>query len=138
MSQVMVARLPHVEWGERVSKRSILITSVGYMAREVISAATDPSVRTQLKSKMIAEVQLALQSLHDLQFSHCDLCLNNVFYEEAKDGNPARFFLADLEYLSPIDGLVPIKNLRLESGMEIPRTPLHFDELNYQLSYVSS
>jgi hypothetical protein len=56
-----------------------------------------------------------------MQFAHCDLRLANVFYEEAtdRDGRPERFFLADLEYVTPLNEPTPDKNLRLS-----PRSPL--------------
>lgn len=122
-------KLPYVEWGERMaSSRSILITSIGYMAIHVLGRINDDSQRQEMYTKMIREVRMGLDSLHELGFAHCDLCIDNVFYEEAMN----RFFLDDLEYLTPVEDAAPIKNMRLSDGMAVPESAKQLDELNFQ------
>ena len=41
-------------------------------------------------------------------------------------------FIGDLEYLTPLQEPVPLKNLRLFHGASVPSTPLELDELNFR------
>jgi hypothetical protein len=87
----------------------------------------------QMKSMAIDHVRKGLDSLHGMQFAHCDLCLANVFYEEATDGRPERVFLADLEYMTPLNEPIPDKNLRLSPTIPgVPSIPLELDEVNFR------
>ena len=131
MDTVIRAHLPHVEWGETLPDNAILITSVGYMAKDFLRRVHDPESKAQLEVKLIEDVREGLNSLHNLSLAHCDLCLENVFYEEARDDKPGRFFIGDLEYLTPLQEPVPLKNLRLFQGASVPSIPLELDELNF-------
>lgn len=132
MDVVIRKCLPHVEWGYRVDASSIFITSVGFMAKKVLSNIQDGADRKAMRDKMIQEVKDGLDSLHFLKLAHCDLCLDNVFYEESSQSCPSgRFFLEDLEYLTPFDGAIPNKNLRLPQGCVRPSSVKDLDHLNY-------
>ena len=129
---IIRAHLPHVEWGNILSENTVLITSVGCRVRDVLSRLLDPESKAQLKVKLIEDVREGLNSLHNLELAHCDLCLESVFYEEARFDRPGRFFISDLEYLTPLHESVPLKNLRLYPGSGVPSTPLELDELNFR------
>jgi hypothetical protein len=133
MDYVIQKHLDYVEWGTRVPhSSSVIISSIGIMAKRVLSNIKDASRRTAMRDKMIREVQAGLDSLHSMQLAHCDICLDNVFFEEPTAAFvEGRFFLDDLEYITPLDGVIPNKNLRLPVGCTIPDSPLKLDELNY-------
>ena len=79
IDSVIRAHLSHVEWGETLPDNGILITSVGYMAKDFLRRVHDPESKAQLEVKLIEDVREGLNSLHNLSLAHCDLCLENVF-----------------------------------------------------------
>ena len=135
MAGIIEARLGHVEWGRRIEgTKAIKIDILGYMVRQYYMRLGPTSIRRQFKDKILREVRLGLNELHSAGYAHCDLCLDNVFYDDSSD----RVFLGDLEYLTPLDAAHPAKNIRLPPGsvtFVVPQTAQGCDELGYSFMW---
>jgi hypothetical protein len=74
---------------------------------------------------LLQNIRTALDGLHANGFAHCDLTLDNVFFDEKMDC----FFLDDLEYLSNVDEPPPSKNFRTTKNCNSGR---ELDEENFK------
>ena len=66
-----------MEWEYRVNGSSILITRIGV---QLSTAITDLLIT---KDSSIEQVEAGLAELHGIGFAHCDLKLDNIFYDES-------------------------------------------------------
>lgn len=95
--EVYSHRLEHVEWGEKVPDihNAIMVTRVGFKIRDSLAAGYIS------RDNVIAHVRLGLEELHRIGFAHCDVVVDNVFF------NDGVAFLDDLEYLTPLSSPAP-------------------------------
>jgi tRNA A-37 threonylcarbamoyl transferase component Bud32 len=92
IAEVYDAHLEHVEWGSRKNGRAILITRVGLRLKDALHQ------RLVTTSNAVKQIRRGLDELHGIGYGHCDLVLDNVFFDE----ETGTVFLGDLEYLTPI------------------------------------
>jgi len=77
-------KLANVEYGT-VNGVSITIHRIGNKLRNVISNLD--------KQDVLAQVESGMKQLHEMNYAHCDICLDNIFVEDN-----GTVFLGDLEY----------------------------------------
>lgn len=122
IATVYEAHLPNVEWGEVPdrSRKSITIRRIG---KRLLTA-----LREHLVTKDQIRVQLtqAVEQLHQIGLAHCDICLENAFFDEPTNS----VFLDDLEYLTPIRDPPP-HHTRIPPDAQIA-TALELDMLQLQ------
>jgi hypothetical protein len=92
-------KLPNVEWGELParSRKTITITRIG---KQLLTALRE---RLVTKEQIRTQLQEAIAQLHTIGLAHCDICLENAFYDESTNS----VFLDDLEYLTPVEDPPP-------------------------------
>jgi hypothetical protein len=82
-------KLNNVETGT-VNGRSITITRVGSKLIDAMRA------RCMDLEQVYNEMCLGVRQLHDHNYAHCDICVDNIFVDSVEDGG--HVFLGDLEY----------------------------------------
>lgn len=82
-------KLPNIEWGT-VNGKSITISRVGSTLRDAMR------VRHLNREEIFDQVSRGVAQLHTNGFSHCDICVDNIFVDDLDDGG--QVFLGDLEY----------------------------------------
>lgn len=127
MQEIVEADLDHVEYGERLSDRVFLIKTVGEMLRVYLSRFTPGAQKDRAKNEVMDAVRIGLEKIHEKGFAHCDICVDNVFFDEAKG-----IFLGDLEYLTPLDNPPPKMHHRLQRVSKIPDTARQLDEFELE------
>jgi hypothetical protein len=85
-------KLKHVEWGYSHTSGSVIITRVGYRLKDAIRN------EVTTKKQAIEDVKAGLEELHQNDFAHGDVRIDNVFVDQNGIS-----FLDDLEYLTAID-----------------------------------
>eukprot|EP01041_Mallomonas_annulata_P006272 gene6272-12703_t len=109
-------KLPHVEWGVVIGQNKLLITRVGMRIQRAIM---DELITKELA---IEHIRLALEELHAIGLAHCDVFIENVFYDKVT----CCAFLADLEYLTPLNEPAPnTKIFGCEPTTAVPYHTLH-------------
>jgi hypothetical protein len=123
IATVYAANLPNVEWGEvpERSRKTIVIKRIG---KRLLTALRE---RLVTKEQIIAQLRLAIGQLHEIGFAHCDICLENAFYDESTNS----VFIDDLEYLTPA-GDPPPHHTRIPNDGTIPSTAGELDELQLE------
>lgn len=91
-------KLPNVEYGT-VYCQSLTIARLGSRLRDVLRS---PSVN---KEQLLKQVRAGIDQLHSIGFAHCDICVDNVFVDDARDGGNA--FIGDLEYARRLTDRAP-------------------------------
>ncbi len=97
-------KLTNVEYGT-VNGVSITIHRIGNKLRNVICNLSKQSV--------LAQVESGIKQLHEINYAHCDICLDNIFVEEN-----GTVFLGDLEYCRIKTDKPPIDTKRAEESAE--------------------
>ncbi len=82
-------KLNNVETGT-VNGRSVTITRVGSKLIDAMRA------RCMDLEQVYNEICLGVRQLHDHNYAHCDICVDNIFVDSVEDGG--HVFLGDLEY----------------------------------------
>mgnify|MGYP003387105700 FL=1 len=98
LKKIYEAKLHNVEYGT-VNCTSVTIHRVGSRLQDALRA------RTMNKQEVYQQVQQGLEQLHSLGYSHCDVCMDNVFVDFVEDGGVV--FLGDLEYCTANDDAPP-------------------------------
>jgi hypothetical protein len=123
IAAVYAAHLPNVEWGEVPdrSRKTIIIKRIG---KRLLTALRE---RLVTKEQIITQLRQAVGQLHQIGLAHCDICLENAFYDESTNS----VFIDDLEYLTPA-GDTPPHHTRIPSDVAIPATARELDELQLE------
>ena len=98
IKKVYENNLEHVEWGS-VSDRArshITITRIGIPLSHAVKGLVS-------KADAISHVQLGLAELHNIGFAHCDLRVDNCFFDQ----QTKCVFIDDLEYITPLNYPAP-------------------------------
>ena len=82
------------------------------------------------REEVVAHVRNALDELHALGFAHCDVSVDNVFY----DRNNKCAFLDDLEYLCLVNSLPPPNSNKFGRN---PITSRDLDEIQFEQFSIS-
>lgn len=98
---------------------SVMVTRIGTCITGALSE------RMMTSRNVLEGVTAALEQLHSNGFAHCDISINNIFYDNQG------VFLGDLEYLTPLND--PPPHLTRISKNAQPETALQLDELQFQL-----
>ena len=120
LRRVYDAKLANVERG-MVNCSSVTIQTIGRRARDALQN------RIISRDAMIAQVRLAIDSLHKIGIAHCDVCLDNVFVLDSGE-----VILGDLEYCAEIFDQPPdgVKR-RFNSELGVPVSAQELDEQQF-------
>ena len=120
IKKVYAAKLAHVEWGKvpANSKRKIVIERVGI---PLIQAIRTHKITIEAAC---AHIRLAIDELHAIGLAHCDVRIENCFFDQRM--NVA--FLDDLEFLTKLTSAPP---LEIWGPLPLPPTAGELDESQY-------
>ena len=114
--------LTNVEWGDVLDgNKAISINRIGRKLQECLREGKVS------KRQVVNEVAAGLSQLHELNLAHTDISVANVLV----DSTSATVFIADLEYLRPLEG-PPRDGLDIASrSSTLPTTAAEQDEAQF-------